>query len=190
MSDAAKESVKKTLQLPIIPPLPSSFDKENVKGFQAASGKNSQNSLSRTAPFRRNNNISRPLHKGEMPSKRLGQPKPSPDPNSREVLYSPSLVSQSSSLGRKRRVLRYSETVETFFCLSQDTPQEHRQLCKEIADGPLADDASAWRRALQFASSTLKRGPPKSISASNVHCKFCSARGASIPDFSFSLTTQ
>jgi hypothetical protein len=53
--------------------------------------------------------------------------------------------------GTRRRVLRYGETMEVFFCLSSNCSEEHVKLCQEITDGSLADDVTAWRRVLKIA---------------------------------------
>jgi hypothetical protein len=68
---------------------------------------------------------------------------------------SPQLLSRTYSNGNKRKVLRYGETLESLFCLANDTPYEHRRLCQDIADGPLADDAASWRRVLKVASNKI-----------------------------------
>jgi serine/threonine-protein kinase TTK/MPS1 len=53
--------------------------------------------------------------------------------------------------GQPRRVLRYGETMESLFCLSENSSPEMQQLCLEICDGTLADDTSAWRCVLELA---------------------------------------
>ena len=49
------------------------------------------------------------------------------------------------------RVLRYGETIESLFCLSDDCEAHHRTLCKEICCGDKSSDAGAWREALKLS---------------------------------------
>ncbi|CAJ1935003.1 unnamed protein product [Cylindrotheca closterium] len=56
------------------------------------------------------------------------------------------------SASKPHRVLRYGESMESVFCLSQGSTERHRSLCEGIADGSLADDPSAWRKVLELAA--------------------------------------
>jgi len=49
------------------------------------------------------------------------------------------------------RVLRYRETAESLFCLTSESSEEHRQICSDIVDGHLVDDAGAWCHVLVLA---------------------------------------
>jgi tRNA A-37 threonylcarbamoyl transferase component Bud32 len=84
--------------------------------------------------------------------------------NRREkLLFSPSPASAATATTRLplkktpnnskiRSVLRYGETVDSLFCLSSESSEQHRKLCNSIIEGTLADKPSTWRRALQIAS--------------------------------------
>jgi len=61
------------------------------------------------------------------------------------------LLPSSSSSREQYRLLRSGETLESLFCLSSDTDQEHRDLCHEIAFGTKAEDGTAWLTALRIA---------------------------------------
>mmetsp|Transcript_4835 Transcript_4835/g.10513 ORF Transcript_4835/g.10513 Transcript_4835/m.10513 type:complete len:1058 (-) Transcript_4835:1044-4217(-) len=50
------------------------------------------------------------------------------------------------------RILRFGETVDSLFCLSGTTTDLHRQLCHDIVNGTLADDAKSWRTVVEVAS--------------------------------------
>lgn len=56
-----------------------------------------------------------------------------------------------------RRVLRYRESMESLFCLTKESSDEYRQLCIDIVEGGLADDAATWRRVLELASEQERR---------------------------------
>jgi serine/threonine-protein kinase TTK/MPS1 len=64
----------------------------------------------------------------------------------------PARSSTKQTPNKTRSVLRYGETVESLFCLSKTSSEQHRQLCKSIIEGSLADTPSTWRKVLEFAS--------------------------------------
>ena len=81
--------------------------------------------------------------------------KPSiPLPASRSKLESRNNNGVASSRSISRKVLRYRETLEGLFCVTADSSEEYRQLCSDIVDGHLADDAASWCRVLEIANST------------------------------------
>ena len=52
------------------------------------------------------------------------------------------------------RILRYGETVDSLFCLTDASDSRHRKLCTEICSGEKSNDAAAWRKALEFSLSS------------------------------------
>jgi len=50
------------------------------------------------------------------------------------------------------RVVRYGETIDSLFCLQEDSCEGHNDLCNEIANGNKADDPRSWRKVLEMAS--------------------------------------
>lgn len=50
------------------------------------------------------------------------------------------------------RILRFGETVDSLFCLTDRTTDLHRRLCHDIVNGTLADDARSWRTVVEVAS--------------------------------------
>lgn len=71
----------------------------------------------------------------------------------------------SSVLSTRRRVLRYRETMESLFCLTSKCTSEHWQLCRDIIDGTLVDDALTWSRVLKLA--TAQNGKNRSPTSTN-----------------------
>jgi hypothetical protein len=94
------------------------------------------------------------------------------------LLGSASRKPLSTVQSTRRRVLRYRETMESLFCLTLKCSSEHWQLCREIVDGSLADDASTWRRVLQLAleQDEQNRGP----TASNTSQGMCERTGKAV----------
>lgn len=71
----------------------------------------------------------------------------------------------SSSTLSTRRVLRYRETMESLFCLTSKCSSEHWQLCRDIVEGEMADDAFTWLRVLQLAKEQDERNRGSSASS-------------------------
>ena len=59
---------------------------------------------------------------------------------------------ESINSSSRRGVLRYRETMEGLFSITSDSSEEYQQLCRDIVDGHLADDAASWCRVLELAS--------------------------------------
>lgn len=151
-------SNRRVLPFVLIPPLPSSsaFDKENQnytdelrcikdRKEQTNVTKSSNILAFRTAPSSLH---SRPAGASIAPSKR----------NDEHRIHEASIHALDTGLtlhGRQRRVLRYAETLDALFCLTDRTKSDHRKLCQDIADGPLSDDPIAWRQVLDVATSTV-----------------------------------
>lgn len=141
---------RKPVQFPLIPPLPpsNSYEKENQRQPEALSrstdvsiNKTSRGSLTLTlTPQSRNYSTRQPLSAHRASS--LGSSPPLPRRNSQ---------------GSKRRVLRYGETIESLFCLTEHTTPDHRRLCHDIVEGPLADDAASWLCVLEAASEQVAK---------------------------------
>ena len=72
-----------------------------------------------------------------------------------EMMDSPALENRQGLHNSQRRVLRYAETLDALFLLNEQSSPAHRQLCHEIATGTLADDANAWMKVLDAATSTV-----------------------------------
>ena len=112
-------------------------------------------------PFSKNN-ISRStggvdgLHSDRgKPKNEHGNNRPSVSlPSSRNRLESTNNISASTRCSRK--VLRYRENMEGLFGITSDSSEEYRQLCSDIIDGHLADDAASWCRVLEIANSQEK----------------------------------
>jgi serine/threonine-protein kinase TTK/MPS1 len=116
----------------IIPSLPSSIchDKENIADTPAVSRLNDNSSTNVEQPFHR-----KPLQR-----------------NGNDVFRSPSIYPLQVTRGR---VLRSAETVDSLFCLSSRTSHEHKTLCQQIANGPLANDAASWCCAVEVACESM-----------------------------------
>ena len=63
-----------------------------------------------------------------------------------------------STSTKKRTILRYGETTESLFCLTNESSEEHRQLCRSIVEGTHTDDPSTWRQVLEMAMKKNKDG--------------------------------
>lgn len=126
-----------------------------------------------------NNNTSRStggvdgLHSDNKASKNTySSIKPSiPLPSSRRRLES---AKNSASTRCSRKVLRYRETIEGLFGITLDSSEEYRQLCRDIVDGHLADDAASWCRVLEIANSQ-ERNCRNRDKTSGKYCIYVSA---------------
>ncbi len=65
---------------------------------------------------------------------------------------------------RQPRILRYRETIESLFCLNAQSSEEHKELCRDVVDGPLADDAGTWRRILELSAWGISPTSPRGTS--------------------------
>ena len=154
---------RKPVQFPLIPPLPfsNSYEKENQRQPEAlsrstdvSSHKTSRGLLTLT-PQSRNHLIRQPLSAHRSSS--MGT--------------SPALPRRNSQ-GSKVRVLRYGETVESLFCLTEHTPSDHRRLCHDIVEGPLADDTASWLRVLEAASEQVAKNTENSEQKGRARVRF------------------
>ena len=168
------------INLPMIPPLPSSVDKENKRSvgdgtFQGTTPQQ-PSSLLQT---RSNLTVSKlPELKSFKQSCHLPtRPSPTVDkeqqqqrvPGSTSPLFS--ISNNNSCLSTKlfrpqysttlqpqpRRILHYGETIESLFGTIDET---YRELCESIVSGPAADDPTVWSRVLERATTfqTTSRG--------------------------------
>lgn len=147
---------RKPMQFPLIPPLPPSnaYDKENQRQSEAQNWSNETShkkpaaapsrGLTLTPQSSRNNSSLglKPLsaHRESYLSSSPSQP-----------------VMRRHSQGSKRRVLRYGETIDSLFCLTENTNSQLRRLCRDIAEGPSADDSNAWLRVVQAATKEVAK---------------------------------
>jgi len=65
-------------------------------------------------------------------------------------------TARSSSQNRIGVTLRYGETIESLFCLPAKSSSsieivEHYQLCQDIVNGKLTNDAKSWLKSINFA---------------------------------------
>ena len=143
------------LQFPLIPPLPhsNSYGKENQRQSEAQSRTNPTDSLKKTA----HRSGSSPSHTPQSRTALSRQPLSVNRRASADGASPAQLLPRRFSQGGKRRVLRYGETVESLFLLTEQTSAEHRRLCQDIVEGPLSDDASSWLRAIQAASQRVAK---------------------------------
>lgn len=133
-----------------IPPLPSSSNE---------TGKENDNEVLKKKP-RTEISKSSPLHdvgKSKAQPLRLRTPQTMNKRHTRreKLLLSASPIPRSSiqqTPNKNRSVLRYGETVESLFCLSTESGEQHRQLCRGIIEGSLAENPSTWRKVLKLAS--------------------------------------
>jgi len=142
------------MQFPLIPPLPPSnaYDKENQRQPEAQNRSNDVGSY-KLAPTRGLSPSLTPQSRNSS----LGI-KPLSAHRESSLASSPSQpVMRRHSQGSKRRVLRYGESIDSLFCLSESTTSQHRRLCRDIAEGPLADDPSAWLCAIQTATKEVAK---------------------------------
>lgn len=146
------------MQFPLIPPLPPSnaYDKENQRQSEAQNRSNNVGSHKKpSAPSSQRGVAFSSSSLSLTPQSRNSSLGIKPLSAQRESYLSSSPsqpVMRRHSQGSKRRVLRYGETVESLFCLAENTALPHRTLCRDIAEGPLSDDPSAWLRAVQAAT--------------------------------------
>lgn len=148
---------RKPMQFPLIPPLPHStkYDKENQRQPEGqnrsanttlSSSAQKPTTLTPTTSLRKNKDSS------SVPALRpLGAHREAP--HSLSLSVQP-FVARRNSQGR--RVLRYGETIDSLF-LSQHSSPQHQRLCRDIAEGPLADDATSWLVAVQTASEAVAK---------------------------------
>lgn len=144
---------RKPMQFPLIPPLPPSnaYDKENQR--QAEAQNRSSNVGSQKKPVSRGLSLTPQSSRNSS----LGI-KPLSAHRESYLASSPSQpVMRRHSQGSKRRVLRYGETIDSLFCLAENTTSQHRRLCRDIAEGPLADDPSAWLRVVLAAAEEVAK---------------------------------
>jgi Protein kinase domain len=157
------EASKRRVPLfPLIPPLPSSsaFDKEN---------QNYTDEAKEMKDRKKQTNVSKPLNilavriaPSSLCSRPVGPPNVPSKRNDEQWIHELKIHALDTDLpqhGRQCRVMRYAETLEALFCLTDRTKSEHRKLCQDIADGSLADDPKAWIRALDIATCTVASSP-------------------------------
>jgi serine/threonine-protein kinase TTK/MPS1 len=138
-----------------IPPLPSSNEtgKENDSEVMKVKSRTDITKSSKSSPLQK-------VKQSKTQPLRLRTPQTmnSKSQNRREkLLFSsspipPARSSTKQTPNKTRSVLRYGETVESLFCLSKTSNEQHRQLCKSIIEGSLADTPSTWRKVLKLAS--------------------------------------
>jgi hypothetical protein len=169
---------RRSLQLPMIPPLPSSLnlDKENQRQTSMARpDSNSHSSTAAAGSQSLHRSASTPIKEGTLSTSspfsssysqsHSRSPHRSPSPS---VFPLASLTSStpgaSSSSRLARRVLRYGETMESLFALDKECTDEHWKLARSLVDGSAADDANAWLRILRLLAD-------KAQERHNIACK-------------------
>lgn len=149
------------MQFPLIPPLPHSnkYDKENQRQSEAQN-RSANTSLSSSAQ----KPTLTPTTTSSFRNKNTSSSAPALRPfgaHHDSTHSSPSLSNQPSVAARRnsqgRRVLRYGETIENLFLLSPHSSPQHERLCKDIAEGSLADDAKSWLVAVQTATKAVAK---------------------------------
>jgi hypothetical protein len=150
---------RRSLQYPMIPPLPSSLnlDKENQR--QTSMARPDSHSHSNTAAVTGSHSIHRsastPIKEGALSASspfsssysqsHSRSPHRSPSPSVFPLASLTSSTAGASSSSRlARRVLRYGETMESLFALDKECTDEHWKLARSLVDGSAADDANAW----------------------------------------------
>ena len=153
---------KKSFSIPsLIPPLASTptFGKENERNIGTNDRKAKPLEVVKGSPGTMNA-IRRPLGlrtpQSNNPNKRL-RPLANNAGLSKDFPRASPLPSLTSST-KKRPVLRFGETTESLFCLTNENSEQHLQICKGIIDGPLSDDPSSWRQALDHATRHCESG--------------------------------
>ena len=67
--------------------------------------------------------------------------------------------SSPASAKTPRRVLRSGETIESTFCFAlhalRGTSAEYTRICRDIVEGTLAEDTSAWRQVLELTADVV-----------------------------------
>jgi hypothetical protein len=171
---------RRSLQFPMIPPLPSSLnlDKENQR--QTSMARPDSNSHSNTAvagSHSLHRSASTPIKEGALSASSpfsssysqshsrspLRSPSPSVFPLASLTSSTPGAITSSSSR-LARRVLRYGETMESLFALDKECTDEHWKLARSLVDGSAADDANAWLRILHLLAD-------KAQERHNIACK-------------------
>ena len=148
------------MQFPLIPPLPPSnaYDKENQRQSEAHNRSNNIGNHKKPSPSQLGGFSSSSLTLTPQSRNSTLGLKPLSAQRESYLSSSPSQpVMRRHSQGSKRRVLRYGETVESLFCLAENSTLQHRTLCRDIAEGPLADDPSAWLRVVQAATKEVAK---------------------------------
>ena len=140
----------KPLQFPLIPPLrPSnSYEKENQRQPEALS--RSTDVSSSKAATARGSSLLTPQSRNYLTHQPLSA-------HGATSLGSSPVLPRRNSQGHKRRVLRYGETIESLFCLTEQTTSDHRRLCCDIVEGPLADDVTSWLSVVEAASEQMAK---------------------------------
>jgi hypothetical protein len=151
----ASTEKRKSLQFPMIPPLPSSLNLDAENQRQAVNNRFSREAASpltketagsvRSAGTATSSTGSATFGGGISLNSR------SPHPRSPSVFA----VTSTASSRLARRVLRYGETMESLFALDKDSTDDHWKLARSIADGSLADDVKAWRRMLHLVTAKV-----------------------------------
>jgi hypothetical protein len=171
---------RRSLQVPMIPPLPSSLnlDKENQRQTSMARpDSNSNSSTAAAGSHSLHRSVSTPIKEGTLSASspfsssysqshsHSRSPHRSPSPS---VFPLASLTSStpggSSSSRLARRVLRYGETMESLFALDKECTDEHWKLARSLVDGSASDDANAWMRILHLLAD-------KAQERHNIACK-------------------
>lgn len=172
---------RRSLQFPMIPPLPSSLnlDKENQRQTSMRPDSNNHShSHSNTAAVPGSHSLHRsastPIKEGTLSTSstfssshsqsRSPHRSPSPSIFPLASLTSSHTPGASSSSRLARRVLRYGETMESLFALDKECTDEHWKLARSLVDGSAADDANAWLRILHLLAA-------KAQERHNIACK-------------------
>jgi hypothetical protein len=171
---------RRSLQLPMIPPLPSSLnlDKENQR--QTSMARPDSNSHSKTVAAAGSHSLHRststPIKESALSASspfsssysqshsRSPHRSPSPSVFPLASLTSSTPGASSSSSRLARRVLRFGETMESLFALDKECTDEHWKLARSLVDGSAADDANAWLRILHLLAD-------KAQERHNIACK-------------------
>jgi hypothetical protein len=142
---------RKPLHFPLIPPLrPSnSYEKENQRQPEALS-RGTDVSVASSKSTARGSHLLTPQSRNYLSHQPVSA-------HGETSLGSSPALPRRNSQGSKRRVLRYGETIESLFCLTEQTTSDHRQLCRDIVEGPLADDVTSWLSVVEAASDQMAR---------------------------------
>jgi hypothetical protein len=170
---------RRSLQFPMIPPLPSSLnlDKENQRQTSMRPDSSSNSNAAAAGSHSLHRSASTPIKESSLSASSTfsssyshsRSPHQSPSPS---VFPLASLTSSathtgigpSSSSRLARRVLRYGETMESLFALDKECTDEHWKLARSLVDGSAADDANAWLRILHLLAA-------KAQERHNIACK-------------------
>jgi len=69
--------------------------------------------------------------------------------------------------GKSRRVLRYGETMDSLFCLSDNSTASHRKGCQDIVNGTSVDDPAVWIDVLKASIAGASQTPNESSALSS-----------------------